>query len=58
MATTSSQKRKRGEEDGEEEETSISHSPFDITDEQLMDIVRMIRTNRNRRVPAPIFNAE
>jgi hypothetical protein len=57
MATTSSQKRKRGEEDGEEE-TSISHSPFDITDEQLMDIVRMIRTNRNRRVPAPIFNAE
>jgi uncharacterized tellurite resistance protein B-like protein len=62
MATTSAgQKRKRGEEGEKEEEGEnrrISSDSFDITDEQLHDIVRMIRTTQSRPIPAQIFSAE
>ncbi|CAB4036310.1 DNA polymerase [Paramuricea clavata] len=54
-SSTTSRKRKRNEEDEDEEKQG---SPFEISDEQLEDIVRMIRTTRNTRVPAQIFNAE
>ena len=60
MATTSTgrgRKRTR-EEEGEEGETSIPSDSFDITDEQLNDIVRMIRTTQSRPIPAQIFSAE
>ena len=56
MATTSAgQKRKRDEEG---ENPRISSDSFDITDEQLHDIVRMIRTTQSRPIPAQIFSAE
>ena len=62
MATTSAgQKRKRNEEGEREEEgetSRISSDSFDITDEQLHDIVRMIRTTQSRPIPAQIFSAE
>jgi hypothetical protein len=62
MATTSAgQKRKRDEEGEREEEgetSRISSDSFDITDEQLHDIVRMIRTTQSRPIPAQIFSAE
>jgi hypothetical protein len=59
MATTSTgRKRKRGDEEEEEGETSVPNNSFDITDEQLHDIVRMIRTTQSRPIPARIFSAE
>jgi hypothetical protein len=60
MATTSTggRKRKREEEGEKEGETSIPSNSFDITDEQLHDIVRMIRTTQSRPIPAQIFSAE
>ena len=61
MATTSTgggRKRKREEEGEKEGETSVPSNSFDITDEQLRDIVRMIRTTQSRPIPAQIFSAE
>ena len=55
MASSSS-KRKR--EDEEEEKAGVSSNSFDITDEQLNYIVRMIRTTQSRHIPAQIFSAE
>jgi hypothetical protein len=59
---TSEKKRKRNEGENEEEEEGgnrrVSSDSFDITDDQLHDIVRMIRTTQSRPIPAQIFSAE
>ena len=57
MASSSS-KRKREEDEGEKGNDKEGSNSFDITDEQLNYIVRMIRTTRSRHIPAQIFSAE
>ena len=60
MASSSSKGKRRREDEGEENEgsASVPSNSFDIADEQLKQIVRMIRTTQSRRVPAQIFSAE
>jgi hypothetical protein len=57
---TSEKKRKRNEGENEEEGENrpVSSDSFDITDDQLHDIVRMIRTTQSRPIPTQIFSAE
>jgi hypothetical protein len=57
MASSSS-KRKREDEEEEKGKAGVSSNSFDITDEQLNYIVRMIRTTQSRHIPAQIFSAE
>jgi hypothetical protein len=57
-ASASKGKRKREDEEEKGDEESVPNNSFDITDEQLNYIVRMIRTTQSRHIPAQIFSAE
>jgi hypothetical protein len=61
MASSTPKRKRSREDEGDEEEegnASVPNNSFNIADDQLKQIVRMIRTTQSRRIPAQIFSAE